>query len=210
MSFNKVTYQNTLLVLSIATIIVAASTLVNPTTSEAKTHKNNYLAFETQVLPPDSPETELIYPFKDGVGGPGGTNSGGMYLDNPSNVKSGFEYDPETGTYNYFEKIGDYNFKYPTYMDFDEYMEYDSKKSLQDYWKQKSDADDLDQTKGFRPQLTVKGEAFDRIFGGNKIDIRPQGAAQLSFGINRSTRDNPALPANQRTQLRLILISKSN
>ena len=47
--------------------------------------------------------------------------------------------------------------------------------------------------------MTIKGETFDRIFGGNEIDIRPQGSAELSFGINRSTRDNPALPANQRS-----------
>jgi len=168
--------------------------MVNPPQSSAYPQSNNL--FTTEI---DSPEIELPYPFKDGIGGPGSSNSGGLYLNNPSNVESGFQYDPETGTYNYYEKIGDNNFKYPTYMDFDEYINYDSKKSLQDYWKQKSSADDINQTKGFRPKLTIKGEAFDRIFGGNVIDIRPQGSAELSFGINRSTRDNPALPANQRS-----------
>jgi len=165
----------------------------NPVVTKALPH-NNILAFEL-----DSPKVDLPFPFKDGNGGPDQNNTGGLYLDNPSNVESGFEYDPETENYNYYEKIGDEYYKYPTYMDFEEYINYDSKKSMQKYWKEKAAADDINQTKGFRPSLTVKGKAFDRIFGGNTIDIRPQGSAELSFGINRSTRDNPALPANQRS-----------
>ncbi len=173
--------------------------MINPVKTEAGPHYNKLVNYNAEPLPIDSPEIDLPYPFKDGIGGPKSQNSGGLFLKNPSNIKSGFEYDPETGSYNYSEKMGDNYFKYPTYMDFDEYINYDSKKSLQDYWKQKSSADDINQTKGFRPKLTVKGQAFDRIFGGNVIDIRPQGSAELSFGINRSTRDNPALPANQRS-----------
>lgn len=199
MSFKGSTYNKVVLIGFVAILIIAINSLVSPTYTKASSH-NNILAFENVVLPADSPEIDLPYPFDDNdQGGPENSNTGGLYLNNPSNIESGFQYDPETGTYNYYEKIGDNYFKYPTYMDFDEYIEYDSKKSLQDYWQQKSEADDLNQTKGFRPQLTVKGEAFDRIFGGNKIDIRPQGSAQLSFGINRSTRDNPALPSNQRS-----------
>lgn len=165
----------------------------NPAVSKAVPH-NNILALEL-----DSPEVDLPFPFKDGMGGPDDKNTGGLYLNNPSNVESGFEYDPETENYNYYQKIGQKYYKYPTYMDFEEYINYDSKKSMQKYWKEKAAADDINQTKGFRPSLTIKGKAFDRIFGGNTIDIRPQGSAELSFGINRSTRDNPALPANQRS-----------
>ncbi len=194
MSLKKITYNKILLVVGFVAAIITVNWIINPPQSNAYPNGNKILA-----LPLDSPEIDLPYPFKDGVGGPGSNNSGGLFLNNPSNVESGFQYDPETGTYNYYEKIGDRYFKYPTYMDFDEYINYDSKQSLQDYWKQKSAADDINQTKGFRPKLTVKGEAFDRIFGGNQIDIRPQGSAELSFGINRSTRDNPALPANQRS-----------
>lgn len=198
MSLRNFTYNKFLLVVVIAGGIATINSLVNPSTSKASTH-NNILAFELEAPRPDTPEIDLPYPFEDDNGGPSSNNTGGLFLNNPKNVESGFQYDPETGTYNYYQKIGDNYFKYPTYMSFDEYINYDSKQSLQDYWKQKSAADDVDQTKGFRPQLTVKGEAFDRIFGGNKIDIRPQGSAQLSFGINRSTRDNPALPVNQRS-----------
>jgi len=194
LSLKRITYNKILLVVGIAVTIILVSWVVNPPQIRAYPQGNKILS-----LPLDSPEIDLPYPFDDGVGGPGSNNSGGLFLNNPSNVESGFEYDPETGTYNYYEKIGGNNYKYPTYMDFDEYINYDSKQSLQDYWKQKSAADDINQTKGFRPKLTIKGKTFDRIFGGNEIDIRPQGSAELSFGINHSTRDNPALPANQRS-----------
>lgn len=198
MSLKNSTYNKTLLIIGFTVVIITLNLLINPAKSEAALHRNT-LDYIEETFPIDSPEIDLRYPFKDGTGGPGKNNTGGLFLNNPTNIDSKFEYDPETGTYSYSEKIGDRYFKYPTYMDFEEYLKYDSKKSLQDYWKQKSAADDINQTKGFRPELTVKGEAFDRIFGGNVIDIRPQGSAELTFGINRSTRDNPALPANQRS-----------
>lgn len=193
MKITKKTYKSAFTILLLSSIILVVNNIVNPTFTKAIPH-NNILALQL-----DSPEIDLPFPFHDGLGGPENNNNGGLYLSNPSNVESGFEYDPETESYNYFEKIGDRYYKYPTYMDFEEYINYDAKKSMQKYWKEKAAADDINQTKGFRPTLTVKGKAFDRIFGGNTIDIRPQGSAELSFGINRSSRDNPALPANQRT-----------
>jgi cell surface protein SprA len=197
LSLAKKTYTKLTFIVGLSALIAVGNWMVNPANTNALPH-NNILALQVNT-PVDSPEIELPYPFEDGTGQPDNNQTGGLFLDNPSNVKSGFEYDPETGTYHYYEKIGDTYFRYPTYMTFEEYINYDSQKALQDYWKQKSAADDINQTKGFRPELTVKGEAFDRLFGGNKIDIRPQGSAELSFGINRSTRDNPALPANQRS-----------
>ncbi len=172
-------------------ILMAINLLSSPNYSNATPLKNSI-----KTLLVDSPDIDLKYPFADGIGGPEEHNTGGLYLNNPSNIKSGFQYDPETGTYNYYEKIGDRLFKYPTYMSFDEYLKYDSKKSLQDYWKQKSEAEDINQTKGFKPLIISKNAG---IFGDGPIEIIPQGSAELSFGINRSTRDNPALPVDQRS-----------
>jgi len=177
--------------------IVVVNLIVYPQESNATSHNSEFDVLSE--IPIDSPEVDLPFPFKEGLTGPEENNTGGLYLNDPSNIKSGFEYDPETGTYNYFHKLGDNNYRNPTYMGFDEYLNYDSKQSLKDYWKQKSAAEDLSETKGFRPSITVRGKAFDRLFGGNTIDIRPQGSAELSFGINNSVRDNPALPADQRS-----------
>ncbi len=146
----------------------------------------------------DSADVDLIFPFDDESNQ--GVNDGGspLYLSDPSNVDKKFEYDPETGQYNYLQKMGDNDYRSPTYMTLDEYLEYDMEKSQKDFWRQKAAAETLNESQGFRPQINVKGELFDRIFGGNTIDIRPQGSAELSFGVNVSRRDNPVLPERQR------------
>jgi cell surface protein SprA len=46
--------------------------------------------------------------------------------------------------------------------------------------------------------VNVRSEAFDRIFGGNTIDIRPQGSAEVTFGVNVSKTENPRIPVDQR------------
>ena len=191
MSLGIKKYKKVNFVLSLVALIIIISWFKPPLIIEASPLKNPILS-----MPIDSPEVDLKYPFSDNIGGPNSSNSGGLYLNNPKNIKSGFEYDPETGTYNYYEKIGDKDFKYPTYMNFDEYLEYDSKQSLQDYWKQKSEVEDINQTSGFKPIIISKNAG---IFGDGPIEIVPQGSAEISFGINRSTRDNPALPVNQRS-----------
>lgn len=146
----------------------------------------------------DSNDIDLIYPFEDKSNQGFGDGGSPLYLDDPSNVKKEFIYDPETGEYNYYQKIGDNYFREPNQMSLDEYLNYDMEKSNKDFWRQKSAAETLNESQGFRPKLNVKGELFDRIFGGNTIDIRPQGSAELSFGVNVSRRDNPILPERQR------------
>ena len=48
------------------------------------------------------------------------------------------------------------------------------------------------------PKLYIPGQTFDRIFGGNSVDIRPQGSAELIFGLKTNRLDNPSLPEEQR------------
>jgi len=146
----------------------------------------------------DSNDIELLFPFEDKSNEGVNENRSPLFLEDPSNVKKEFKYDPETGRYNYEQKMGDRNYRNPTYMSLDEYLNYDISKSQKEFWDKKSNAETLNETEGFRPQIPVKGELFDRIFGGNVIDIRPQGSAELSFGVNISRRDNPVLPERQR------------
>jgi len=146
----------------------------------------------------DSVEIDLIYPFDDRSNEGLNEEESPLYLSDPSNVNKEFKYDPESGQYNYFQRLGGGDFRSPSYMTLEEYLNYDMEKSNRDFWRQKSAAETLNKSEGFRPQLHVKGKLFDRIFGGNTIDIRPQGSAELSFGINVSRRDNPILPERQR------------
>ncbi|MBN8702783.1 MAG: cell surface protein SprA [Bacteroidetes bacterium] len=145
---------------------------------------------------------ELKYKFKDSYQDPlNFPNTGGLKLNNPGNITTTIEYDPITGTYNIVQKIGDKLYRTPTYMDAEEFSNYELNKFVKGYWKQKNEAENLtsgNTSKVFAPKLNVGGEVFDRIFGGNTIDIRPQGSAELSFGANTSRNKNPALPERQR------------
>ena len=154
------------------------------------------------VLPVDSPETELIFPIDDGVNPYGG--SGRINLTDPSNMNNVIEYDPESGEYFFFKRIGEnIDYRNPTVMTFDEYMDYVNSNSVKDYWKEIQAADAIanDEDGGpdpFRPSIQVNSKAFDRIFGGNTVDIRPQGTAELTFGANINSNENPQIPVNQR------------
>lgn len=157
---------------------------------------------EVVILPVDSPEVDLPYPINDNVNPYG--NPGRINLTDPSNVNNVIEYDPETGKYYFYQRIGDnIDFRNPTVMSFDEYMAYVNANSVRDYWKEIRTDDQIasDDDSGpdpFRPSLQINNKAFDRIFGGNTVDIRPQGSAELTFGANINKNENPQIPVNQR------------
>ena len=158
---------------------------------------------KSNILPVDSPEIDLPYPINDNIN-PFGTNNGRISLTDPNNVNSVIEYDPESGKYYFYQRIGDkIDYRNPTVMTFDEYMNYVNANSVSDYWKEIRSADlitsdDDDGPDPFRPSLQINNKAFDRIFGGNTVDIRPQGTAELTFGANINKNENPQIPVNQR------------
>ena len=69
------------------------------------------------TLPVDSPDTdepdepiELPYKFTDnGNGPPVFQPKSGLYLENPANIKTNLDYNPQTGNYDITQKIGDQN-----------------------------------------------------------------------------------------------------
>jgi len=156
-----------------------------------------------EILPIDSPEIDLPYPINDEIN-PFGQN-GRINLTDPSNVDNVIEYDPETGKYYFYQRIGGtIDYRNPTVMTFDEYMDYVNRNSVNDYWKEIRSAsdissDDEDGPDPFRPSLQINSKAFDRIFGGNTVDIRPQGTAELTFGANINKNENPQIPVDQRS-----------
>lgn len=159
--------------------------------------------FLVETLASDTPteELKLKYPFKDkSLTDPlhEDYRDGGLKLKDPSNINTSLEYDPVTGQFNIKQKMGELDYRSPSYMDAEEYSDYAFKKAVKNYWKQRSHAEASKQSKPLIPKLRVGGEYFDRIFGGNTVDIRPQGSAELIFASNTSRTENPALPVKQR------------
>ncbi len=152
-------------------------------------------------------DDSLRYPFDDYKNIPSFYNSSSpLHLNKPSNVESKVEYNPKTGKFIFYDKIGEMNYRNPHYMSFDEYLDYELKRSTKEYWMERSalestkegDAGMIDKLINAKLVVPIKG--FDKIFGSNVISIKPQGNAELIFGINTSKVENPALAENlQRT-----------
>ena len=139
--------------------------------------------------------TDLQYPFRED---PNAAFSDAgeispLYLNNPSNIQSEIVYDPETHSYVFSEKIGSFNYRPSKVMSFDEYRNFEMSQAKKRYWEQRRAGGNLETQASFIPTINVGGEAFDRVFGTNTINIIPQGYAELIFGFNMSRIDNPTL-----------------
>lgn len=125
-----------------------------------------------------------------------------LYLKNPSNITTDVEYDPITGEYVIKEKVGDIDIRQSSVMSAEEFKKYTQRNSLSDYWieqrklNSKGSANEGFLSKYLNPKLNVNIKGFDKIFGSNVIDIKPQGSAELTFGVNISRIKNPTLPIN--------------
>ena len=51
------------------------------------------------------------------------------------------------------------------------------------------------------PDMTINNPAIKEVFGSDELDIRPQGSAQLKFGLRYQHIDNPIVPERNRKTL---------
>lgn len=148
---------------------------------------------------PGGDSIELIYPFRDqpaNITEPKPQSP--LYLNDPSNIKSEVEYDPETGEYIVRQRAGNLDYRMPYTMTMEEYMKWDQERALQQYWVERAmQSGGGASNTGIIPQIFIGGEVFEKIFGSGTIDIRPQGSAELTFGVLANRRDDPTLNVRQ-------------
>ncbi len=147
-----------------------------------------------------SDTTNLKFPFND-VKDQNyfeNNNNSGMYLNNPGNINTEIVYDPTTNEYHFKKQIGKFNYRTPQSMSFEDYREHDFNSSVQDNWNQIAKSNTSKYSKSLIPTLRVGGDVFDAIFGSNTIDIRPQGSAELIFGLKIHKTENPNIPIKNR------------
>ena len=146
-----------------------------------------------------SDTTKLIYPIPYDDGNPFNydKNQSGFYLKEPDNISREIVYDPVTGQYTFYSKIGDFMYREPQSMSVDLYTKYQNEKSKKEYWKERRETTGTSSGNGNQliPTIYVGGKAFDKIFGSNTIDIKLQGSADVTFGIKNQKRNDPSKPA---------------
>ncbi|WP_188649584.1 T9SS outer membrane translocon Sov/SprA [Yeosuana aromativorans] len=134
-----------------------------------------------------------------------GFSLGKIKIPNPNSIQSKYTYDPITDRYIYTEKVGGFNINYPIILTPKEFQDLVARENLRSYYKQKIDAFDgkkegaEDQQKNLLPGFYVKSGLFESIFGGNNIDIVPQGSVEMDLGVLFSKQDNPSFSPRNRS-----------
>ncbi len=124
-------------------------------------------------------------------------------LQDPAAVEQTVEFDPETGNYIITETIGGDYFRPPSYMTFQEYLDYQAAEQEREYFNALSGSSSGRGTSGRRDPLgkvDIKDQMVERLFGGTEVDIKPQGNIDLTFGVEFNNTLNPTLPQRQQRQ----------
>lgn len=144
----------------------------------------------------DTSRVDLIWPVEDNVNP--SNDAGGINIPLPDNIQYSVEYNPETGQYEMVQTIGDgIEYRPRTSMTLEEYMNQQKDQNIYEYFKEIQTEED-EANREWSKVIKVGGAGFEGIFGSNEIEIRPQGSAELTFGLNISKTENPRIPLRQR------------
>ncbi len=124
-----------------------------------------------------------------------------MLFNMPGNFTQTIDYNLKNREFTFNNSIGSFQSARPTFMSESAYKEWMFNKQVKNFWRQKVQSNLLDQgIAGTKPKMQIGGESFSRVFGGNTVDIRPQGSAELTFSGNVNKTKNPSLTEKQRNQ----------
>ncbi|WP_422350202.1 cell surface protein SprA [Flagellimonas sp.] len=136
-----------------------------------------------------------------------GVALGKLILENPNSIIAKYTYDPKLDRYIYTESIGDFDITHPIILTPDQYFDLVRKEQMKSYFKEKIDAftgkkeGSEEARKNLLPNFYVNSSFFESIFGGNTIEVIPQGSVAMDLGILWQKNDNPALSPRNRTNL---------
>jgi len=158
-----------------------------------------YPYYQRDTTKPIKEQDTLKFPIHDRRGDPfSNPDKNPFNLKDPANLKDSIQYDPKTNQYYIVEKIGNKYYRKPTYLSFEEFMRLTSKKSEDDYFRQRADVLSALNRRRLRPKLSITDNLFNRLFGNGKIDIRPQGNVDITAGYEGQNVQNPTLPERAR------------
>ncbi|RNC91860.1 MAG: cell surface protein SprA [Allomuricauda sp.] len=136
-----------------------------------------------------------------------GVSLGKLLLANPDSIVAKYTYDASLDRYVYTESVGDYNITHPLFLTPEQYYELVRQEQMKTYFKEKIDAfsgkkeGSEEARKNLLPNFYVNSNFFESIFGGNTIEVIPQGSVAMDLGVLWQKNDNPALSPRNRTNL---------
>ena len=136
-----------------------------------------------------------------------GYSVGRLDLPDPIVIEDLYTYDPIIDRYIYTKIIGDFTISYPLILTPEEYQELIRKEQMKAYFKDKIDAADgrkegsEELQKNLLPGFYVNSNFFESIFGGDTIEIIPQGSVEIDLGLLYTKQDNPSFSPQNRSNL---------
>lgn len=136
-----------------------------------------------------------------------GSVMGRLDLPNPQSIQDLYTYDPITDRYIYTQTLGGFDISYPIILTPAEYQELIMKEQMKAYFKEKIDAADgrkegsEEAQKNLLPTFYVNSNFFESVFGGNTIEVIPQGSVEMDLGLLFTKQDNPAFSPRNRKNL---------
>jgi len=119
-------------------------------------------------------------------------------LKDPTNLTTKVVFDPKSGKYIVTRYLGGQPMGFPMYYTPEEYQDFRLKQESRKNWNEKSSNNISNfERQSVIPKLALP-PVLGGIFGGNFIDIRPNGSAELKFGYQGLRQDNPNLTFAQR------------
>ena len=120
-------------------------------------------------------------------------------LNNPANITTTVDYEPNTGYYVIHTKIGDVDVATPYLMTDAEYKAYTEQKLMHAYWQQKiSEVEHNNEKKFDITDMKFNIGPADKVFGPGGVQLKMQGSAELLFGFKHQYIENPSLTLRAR------------
>ena len=118
-----------------------------------------------------------------------------------------YRYDSESDSYIYQPKIGDINIKTPLILSPVEFRELYRSLIIKNYFEDQisilEDPEREDEKKNLVPNLYLNSSFFETLFGGNEIELNPQGSVAIDIGARFTKRDNPSIPIRNQSNISL-------
>ena len=120
-------------------------------------------------------------------------------LEDPNNISTTVEYQPESGTYIIRTKMGDTDITTPYMLTQEEYNHFAERQIMHKYWQQKiSEVEHNNEKKFDITDMKFNIGPADKVFGPGGVQLKMQGSAELLFGFKHQYIANPSLTLRAR------------
>lgn len=142
--------------------------------------------------------SKLYYPFSDAPLTKFKQSHHPLYLW-PNTVQREVIYDVNTQQYIIQEKLGDFFLRPPLILGQEEFKSLEFERAKKEFW-QNTTQQQIHKTKQewYRPAVEINSPTFEKLFGGNSIQIIPRGSVDIMARAQHNRNENPTFNETQR------------